>query len=76
MEFSKSDIITWGKRLVPVLLGAAGGYAYYHFVGCVSGTCPITSNAWSGTAYGALIGSFLISWSEPRRENDSKERSK
>jgi len=47
------------KTILPVILGAAAGYAYYHFIGCVSGACPITSNPWVSTAYGALLG-FLI----------------
>lgn len=42
-----------------VILGAAGGYAYYHFIGCVSGTCPITSNPYISTAYGAVFGLVL-----------------
>ena len=40
-------------------LGAAGGFAYYHFVGCSSGTCPISSNPYVSTAYGALVGAVL-----------------
>jgi len=42
-----------------VLIGAAGGYAYYHFVGCSTGTCPITSNPYISTGYGALLGLVL-----------------
>lgn len=37
------------------LLGAIGGYAYYHFVGCTSGTCAITSNPLFTVLYGALL---------------------
>ncbi len=44
---------------VAVLLGAAGGFAYYHFVGCATGTCPITSNPYISTGYGALLGFVL-----------------
>ena len=44
-----------------VLIGAAGGYAYYHFVGCSTGTCPITSNPYISTGYGALLGLVLAS---------------
>jgi len=40
------------------LLGAIGGYAYYHYVGCASGQCLITSNPWISTGYGALLGYF------------------
>ena len=39
-----------------IALGAILGYAYYHFIGCRSGVCPITSNPWISTGYGALIG--------------------
>lgn len=39
-----------------VAVGAGGGFAYYYFIGCASGTCPITSNPWISTAYGAVIG--------------------
>jgi hypothetical protein len=46
----------WLKRVALALLGAGGGFAYYLFVGCTSGTCPITSNPYISTAYGALIG--------------------
>jgi len=44
------------KILIGTLVGAAGGYAYYYFVGCQSGSCPITSNPWSSVFYGSIIG--------------------
>lgn len=60
MEFPKLEqIVHWMKRVLPVLLGAAGGYAYYYYIGCLSGACPITSNPWISTAYGGVIG-FLL----------------
>jgi hypothetical protein len=46
----------WFKRAAYTLLGAAGGFSYYFFVGCTTGSCPITSNPYISTAYGALIG--------------------
>ena len=49
----------WRKRMLFSLLGVLGGYAYYYFVGCSSGTCPITSNPWISTAYGAGMGLIL-----------------
>ena len=60
MEFTSSEIKTWAQRIVPIVLGAAGGYAYYHFIGCASGACPITSNPYISTAYGGLVGALLI----------------
>ncbi len=44
------------KRVIAVLLGGGAGFAYYHYIGCASGTCPITGNPWISTAYGAMIG--------------------
>jgi hypothetical protein len=54
---NKETLMPWiVKVLLGVLLGAAAGYAYYRFVGCSSGACPITSNPWISTAYGAGLG--------------------
>jgi len=50
--------LTW-RLLIAVLIGALGGYAYYYFIGCNSGTCPITSNPVNTTLYGALMGLLL-----------------
>jgi hypothetical protein len=50
---------TWRKRILFSLLGASGGYAYYYFIGCSSGACPITSNPWISSAYGGGIGLIL-----------------
>jgi len=37
-------------------IGAVGGFLYWKFVGCLSGTCPIKSIWYMSTLYGALIG--------------------
>jgi phage shock protein E len=63
MELSKSQVTwKWTKRILPVVLGATAGFLYYNFVGCVTGTCAITSNPWLSTGYGALIGAVFTSW--------------
>jgi len=43
-----------------VIVGAFGGYLYYHFVGCASGTCAITSKPLNSTLYGAMMGGLLL----------------
>ncbi|GAB2770318.1 hypothetical protein GCM10027275_11200 [Rhabdobacter roseus] len=43
------------------LLGAVAGYLYYHYVGCTSGSCPITSRPLPSTLYGAVLGGLLFS---------------
>ena len=42
--------------LVSVLIGAVAGYGFYYFIGCSTGACPITSNPWMSTGYGAMLG--------------------
>jgi hypothetical protein len=59
MELVKFKVIEWSKRIMPVVIGAACGYAFYHFIGCASGSCPISSNPYISTAYGGLIGELL-----------------
>lgn len=58
MKMNKKHIvyITLGA-----LIGAAGGYAYWMFIGCESGTCPITSKPLNSTMYGVLMGGLLFS---------------
>ena len=71
------DWLTRNRRLWPalgVVLGAVGGYAYYHFIGCASGHCPLTSNPYISTGFGALIGGLATWDSDPAadRSRDSE----
>ncbi len=54
----------WFKQnmfyLVGGLVGAIAGYIYWQQVGCVSGTCMITSKPVNSTLYGTLMGSLLF----------------
>lgn len=47
--------------IIGVVIGAVAGYLYFHFVGCNSGTCAITSKPVNSTFYGALMGGLLFS---------------
>jgi len=53
--FGKISILS----IIGLVIGAIGGYIYYSQVGCVSGTCAITSNPWMSTAWGAAFG-YLV----------------
>lgn len=61
------------KFALPILIGAVLGYAYYYFIGCNTGGCPITSNPYTTTGYGALIGAI---WSLPSRKKAQTENGK
>ncbi|MCB9250878.1 MAG: hypothetical protein H6605_00285 [Flavobacteriales bacterium] len=47
--------------ILGILAGAIAGYLYYHFVGCESGACAITSKPLNSTLYGALMGGLFFS---------------
>ena len=47
--------------LIGAMVGALAGYVYWQQVGCVTGTCPITSKPLNSTLYGALLGALLFS---------------
>jgi hypothetical protein len=53
----KKNIII--KLSIFTIGGAAIGFAYYYFVGCRSGSCPLTSNPFITTVYGSLMGLVL-----------------
>ncbi len=45
--------------ILGAVLGAIGGYLYWRYVGCSTGTCPITSSPTISTLYGAVIGGLF-----------------
>jgi hypothetical protein len=47
------------KIALGLVLGGIAGFAYYSYVGCATGSCPITSNPVISTAWGAGIGGLL-----------------
>ncbi|MDD2484531.1 MAG: YtxH domain-containing protein [Eubacteriales bacterium] len=44
---------------VGLVIGGGVGFLYYKLVGCPTGACPITSNPYSATIYGAVLGSII-----------------
>lgn len=48
------------KTLIVVVIGGVSGFLYYHFVGCSSGQCAITSNPYMSVLFGGLLGLFII----------------
>ena len=50
--------IFWLKVIFSVI-GAVGGFLYWKFVGCASGTCPIRSVWYFSTLWGMAMGYLL-----------------
>jgi phage shock protein E len=66
-----SFILNNKLTILGVFLGALGGYAYYHFVGCANGTCSITSKPLNSTLYGAVMGGLLFSMFKTNKAKNS-----
>lgn len=54
-----------------VIVGILAGVIYWKFVGCNSGTCPLTSNWYSAGMFGGLAGLLIsdsIKKTKPEKE--------
>lgn len=58
------------KKILPVIIGASLGFAYYYFIGCTTGSCPISSNPYASTIYGAVIG---LIYTIPSKKKNKKQ---
>ena len=47
------------RLAIGALIGGLIGFGVYHFIGCSSGTCPITSNPWISTVFGVIMGAMV-----------------
>ncbi|HRG69290.1 MAG: hypothetical protein JNL65_06065 [Saprospiraceae bacterium] len=62
-----SFILKHKLSLTGIALGALAGYLYYHFIGCASGSCIITSRPLNSSLYGAVVGWLLISMFQSKK---------
>ncbi len=54
---TKKEYIVTG---IGIILGLITGYVYYSQIGCLSGTCTITSKPLNSSLYGGLMGGLLF----------------
>lgn len=50
------------------VFGAAGGYLYWKYIGCMSGTCPITSKPMNSMIYFSIMGGLLFSTLQAKKK--------
>ena len=56
-EFVKKNLV----EIIFSVAGAIGGFLYWRFIGCLSGTCFIKSVWYMSTLYGGLLGWVISS---------------
>lgn len=49
------------KPFIATIVGSIGGFLYFYFIGCSTGSCGITSSPVGATLFGGFIGFFLVS---------------
>ena len=65
-------------QIIFLLIGAFGGFLYWRFVGCTSGTCAIKSvwywtTLW-GAAMGYLVGDIINDIVQKRKKKLGEEK--
>ena len=72
--FIKNAIMKkWMIWSLGMTLGALGGYLYWYYVGCVSGTCAITSSPVNSTLYGGLMGVLIVNVFEGKKKGNTPD---
>jgi len=47
------------KYVIGGFIGVMLGFLYYKLVGCPNGSCPITSNPFTSSLYGGVMGLLI-----------------
>jgi Family of unknown function (DUF6132) len=67
-------ILKYKLTIAGILLGGIGGYLYYHFVGCNSGSCAITSRPVNSSLYGALMGGLFFNIFQQQKKHGPESK--
>lgn len=57
--------------LAGAFVGGIGGYLYWSYIGCTSGTCPITASPTMSVIWGIAMGSLLFSFFKKEKDRES-----
>jgi hypothetical protein len=53
---NKQTVKKYLPEIIGAVIGTIGGFLYWKYVGCVSGTCTIKSNWYLMVPWGMLLG--------------------
>ena len=57
-----------------IFIGTAGGFMYYYFIGCRTGSCPITSSPWLSMLWGASVGYLVFDMFRKNKETVTQDK--
>jgi hypothetical protein len=61
------------RLLLGLAIGGALGYAYYHFIGCRGGSCPMWADPWRSTLVGMAFGGILLFDTSKKKSKENQE---
>ena len=66
----------WRNKLyfIGLAIGAVAGFLYWKYVGCITGTCAITSDPLRSTLYFAAMGALLMGMFKKEKTQVSDQR--
>jgi hypothetical protein len=62
------------RLLIGLLVGGALGFAYYHFIGCRGGSCPMWADPYRSTLIGMAFGGILLFDTEKKTKPDQEHQ--
>lgn len=68
----KNWISTNRLYVIGAFVGGVAGFLYWKYVGCLTGTCAITSNPWRSTLYFALMGALFFNLFKKSKPTENK----
>ena len=68
----RTMISKYKMEALGIIAGAIAGWSYWYFVGCASGSCPITSSPVISTVYGAIFGALALSAFRKETKKEAK----
>jgi hypothetical protein len=62
------------RLLLGLLVGGVLGYAYYHFIGCRGGSCPMWADPYRSTLIGMAFGGILLFDTSKKTKSDQEQQ--
>jgi len=74
LQLQKAMVILkkYWLSLAGIAIGLGAGYLYWQQIGCVSGTCPITSSPVNSSLYGALMGGLVFTMFQKEKNKSNQ----
>ena len=54
--------------IITITVGLILGFLYWYYIGCSSGTCPLTSKWYTSSLYGGVFGYLSAGLFIPKKE--------